>query len=56
MVIGKDPRTYPATLEPGKKHALAVVALRRQPCPRVHGEIIGQICGKYAVYSKTNAT
>ena len=32
MVLGKDPRTYPATLEPGKPHALAVAALRRQPC------------------------
>ena len=32
MVVGKDPRTYSATLEPGKMHALAVAALRRQPC------------------------
>ena len=32
MVVGKDSRTYPATLEPGKTHALAVAALRRQPC------------------------
>ena len=32
MVVGKDSRTYAATLEPGKTHALAVAALRRQPC------------------------
>ena len=32
MVVGKDSRTYTATLEPGKTHALAVAALRRQPC------------------------
>ena len=28
--VGKDPRTWPATLELGKIHMLAVAALRRQ--------------------------
>ena len=32
MVVGKDSRTYTATLERGKTHALDVAELRRQPC------------------------
>ena len=40
MGFGKDSRTQPATLDPGKTHDLAVAALHRQQCRRLHGQIM----------------
>ena len=49
MVVGKDSRTYPATLEQGKTHALAVAALRRQPRPLPLSCARTDYADKYAV-------
>ena len=49
MVVGKDSKTYPATLEPRKTHALAVAALRRQPRPLPLSCARTDYADKYAV-------
>ena len=55
-MVGKDSRTYPATLEQRKTHALAVAALRRQPRPLPLSCARTDYADKYAVSIRSSLT